>query len=242
MHLPQTGIVRGDDVYFGGLDLGPEGDDLDAATDLGVWVAHGGAPPELVREGEGAGLAVYTEIERSPDGATVGVWRCGESCSTILLRPGDDPVEIAKPGLIALTNDVALLIGDFSEVVAYRTDDGTELWRATTVGYYDDRYATSDGERIVLTSVEPAPGGGSTDQLRVEVLDAATGEVRTTVLVSTAEMLLWPSASLSTDRYLALLEAVTPGPDDPRKTVHVVDLEAGVLLDDELNLGPVPET
>jgi hypothetical protein len=45
--------------------------------------------------------------------------------------------------------------------------------------------------------------------------------------------------SLSTDRYVALLENVLPNPDDGPNEVHVVDLDAGLLLDVELLLGNV---
>ena len=240
MQVPQTGIVRGDDVYFAGIDLGADVTNLDLATDRGVWVAHGDEPPAPVLPGR-KGVAVYTAIERSPDGRTVGIWRCGEVCATILIGPGGDVVELPKPGLIALTNEVALLIGAFRDVTAYAVDDGTELWRSETEGIYYGRFATSDGERIVLSSIEPAgDGGSSTGQLRIELLDARTGAIERTVLVSTEKAPLTVMPTMSTDRYVALLGSVLPNPDDGPHAVQVVDLEAGVLLDVALLLGEVP--
>ena len=77
MQVPQTGIVRGEDVYFGGIDLG-EGGNLDEAADRGVWVAHGDAAPEPVLPAE-PGVAIYTAIERSPDGRTLVSGGAGRS-------------------------------------------------------------------------------------------------------------------------------------------------------------------
>jgi hypothetical protein len=241
MQIPQAAIVRHDDVYFAGVDLAEDSTDFGTAMDRGVWVARGGTPPELVLEGT-AGLAVYEAIERSPDGKTLGIWRCGEICSTILIGPGGDVVEVPKPGLIALTNDVALLIGAFSDVTAYAVDDGEELWRAETKGAYYGRYATTDGGRIVLGSVGPPDegGGGSTDELRIELLDAETGKPQRVVRLSTAEALSWLQPSLSTNRYVALLADVLPSTDRPEHRVRVVDLDEGRLLGVELFLGGLP--
>ena len=240
MEIPQTGIVRGDDVYFGGIDVGEDATDLDLAKDRGVWVAHGDAPPAPVLVAR-KGAAVYTAIERSPDGRTVGIRRCGKTCATILVGPDGDVVEVPRPGLIALTNDVALVIGAFRDVTAYAIDDGAELWRAETEGIYYGRYPTTDGERIVLSSIEPAgDGGSSTGQLRIELLDARTGAVERTVLVSTETTLLTVVPSLSTDRYVALLDSVLPNADNGPHAIQVVDLDAGSLLDVELLLGDVP--
>ena len=187
------------------------------------------------------GVAVYTAIERSPDGRTVGIWRCGDVCSTILIGPGGRSVEVPKPGLIALTNEVALLIGAYSDVTAHATDDGAELWRAETDGVYYGRYATDDGGRIVLSAIEADDDGGSTDQLRIERLNAETGAVERTVLVSQEDTPLWLERSLSTDRYVAILETVLPNIEEGPHRVQVVDLEAGLLLDVELFLGAVPD-
>ena len=240
MQIPQTGIVRGDDVYFAGIDLGEDGTNLDLAADRGAWVAHGDEPPVPVLKA-GKGVAIYTAIDRSPDGRTVGIWRCGKVCSTSLVGPDGDVLEIPRPGLIALTNDVALVIGAYRDVTAYATTDGAELWRAETEGIYYGRYATSDGDRIVLSAIEdPGEGGNSTDQLRIELLDARTGAVERTILVSTATSVLSVMPTLSTDRYVALLDSVLPNADEGPHAVQVVDLEAGVLLDVELPLGDVP--
>ncbi len=238
MQIPQTGIVRGNDVYFGGVDLGEDGD-FDSALDRGVWVAHGDAPPEPVLIAE-EGVAIYSAIDRSPDGRTVGIWRCGEVCATILVGPDGRTVNVPEPGLIALTNEVALLIGEFSDVTAHGIDDGAELWHLESAGTYYGRYATSDGERIVLSAIEPDAEGGSTDQLRIELLDGLTGAVERTVLVSTRERLFWVAPALSTDRYVAILDAILPNTEEGPHRVRVVDLAAGRLLDTELVLGNVP--
>jgi hypothetical protein len=239
MQLPQTGIVRGDDVYFGGIDLGEDGSNLDLAVDRGVWIARGDAPPAPVLAAEES-LAVYTAIERSPDGRTVGVWRCGEICATILVGPDGRSVEVPEPGLIALTNEVALLISEFSNVTAYAVDDGAELWGARSAGVYYGRYATADGDRIVLSAVEADPDGGSTDQLRIELLDALTGVVERTVLVSSEASLPWVAPTLSNDRYVALLDTVLPDTERAPHRVRFVDLAAERLLDTELFLGDAP--
>ena len=84
--------------------------DIDAATDRGGWVARGDAPPERIRA-PGAGLAIYHEIERSPDGNIVGFWRCGVACSTTLIRRDGAQIELPNGGLIALSNEMALQIG-----------------------------------------------------------------------------------------------------------------------------------
>ena len=241
MQVPQTGIIRGEDVYFGGIDFGVL-DDPTTATDRGAWVVHGDAPPEPLITAR-QGLAIYHAFERSPDGRTVGISHCGEeACATTLLRQGAAPVEIPKAGLIALTNDVALLIGLFSDVTAYAISDGSELWRAETEGTYYFRYATSDGTRIVMSSIEDAgdDDGRSSDQMRIEVWDALTGTVEQTVLVSTEEHLFTLQPTLSSDRYVALFDGVIPDTDDGSKVVRIVDLEAGALLDVELAFGPVP--
>ena len=241
MHLPQTGIVRGDDVYFGGLDLGPEGDDIDAAVDRGAWVARGDSAPARIQEPSAADVAVYHEFDVSPDGDTVGIWRCGEICSTHLIGPDGRLVDIPKPGLIALTNEVALLIGAFSDVTAHSTEDGRELWRAATDGLYLGRYATSDGRRIVLSSIEPVEGGEpAAEQIRVEVVEAVTGEVVRTVVVPIDGPQRWVEPALSSDRYVAVLDTVIPSPDDGPDVVRVIDLETGELLGVELRLGDVP--
>jgi hypothetical protein len=240
MQVPQVGIVRDEDVYFAGVDLGEGAARFDLAMDRGAWVALGDARPVPLVAAE-EGLAVYTAIERSPDGHSVGIWRCAERCATILIGPDGAVDEVPRPGLIVLTNDVALLIGAFRDVTAYAIDGGAELWRAETEGIYYGRYATADGRRIVLSALEPAgAGGASTDQLRIERLDSLTGVVGPTVLVSTATELLWVAPSLSTDRYVALLDTVLPSTETGPHAVRVVDLELGALLDVELRLGAVP--
>jgi hypothetical protein len=243
MQIPQTAIVRDDDVYFGGVDA-HESDDGLVVTDRGAWVARGDTPPEpIFAASQEPGLYRYDSIELSPDGRTVGISHCGaDACATILMRQGFATVEVPRPGLIALTNDVALLIGQFSDVTAYAVSDGAELWRAETDGIYYERYATTDGARIVISSVEDAgdDDGNSTDQLRVEVVDALTGIVERTVLVPTEHALLWVAPSLSSDRYVALLESVLPNADEGSHAIQVIDLDEGRLLDLELSLGDVP--
>ena len=72
------------------------------------------------------------------------------------------------------------------------------------------------------------------------ISDARTGAVERTILVSTATSVLSVMPTLSTDRYVALLDSVLPNADEGPHAVQVVDLEAGVLLDVELPLGDVP--
>jgi len=242
MQVPQTGIVRGDDVYFGGIDFAAGGDPLDA-WDRGAWVAHGDAPPEPIVAAEEGAVAIYQAFELSPDGRTIGISLSAEGgFATILMRQGSAPVELPKAGLIALTNEVALLIGLFSDVTAFSISDGAELWRAQTDGVYYGRYATTDGARIVVSSIEDAGDndGSSTDQLRIEVMDALSGTVERTVLVSTEHALLTVLPTLSSDRYVALLDGVIPNADEGSKAVQIIDLDAGRLLDLELMLGDIP--
>jgi hypothetical protein len=241
MQLPQIAIVRGDDVYFGGVDAHKDDSGL-VTTDRGAWVARGDAPPEPILSARNE-PAIYQAIERSPDGRTVGVTRCGEeACTTTLIREGAAPIAIPKPGLIALTNEVALMIGRFSDVTAHSALDGSELWRAETKGAYYERYATADGARIVLSSVDDAgdSDGQSTDQLTIEVLDALTGAIEKTVRIPTDSGLVWVAPTLSSDRYVALLQNVLPNADEGSRAVRVVDLDAGRPLDLELLLGDVP--
>jgi hypothetical protein len=95
-----------------------------------------------------------------------------------------------------------------------------------------------------LASPLVAPSGSvkldSTDQLRLEVLDALTGTVDWTVLVSTEHRLLSVQPTLSSDRYVALFDGVLPNADEGSKVVQIVDLDAGQLLDVELAFGEVP--
>jgi hypothetical protein len=242
MQVPQTAIIRGDDVYFGGIDVHEDDTGFPLTTDRGAWVAHADGSPETVVVAI-EGQAIYHALERSPDGRTVGISRCGETdCATILIGPDGHVAEVPKAGLIALTNDVALLIGKFSDVTAYAVDDGAELWRAETEGFYYGRYTTADGQRIVLSTLEDDGDGdpNTQDQLRIELLDAATGAVVRTVLVSTEKAFLWLEPSLSSDRYVAILDTVVPKADEGSRAVQVVDLDAGRLLDVELSLGDVP--
>jgi hypothetical protein len=141
-----------------------------------------------------------------------------------------------------LTNEVALLIGLFSDITAYAISDGAELWRAETDGVYYFRYATTDGARIVISSIEDAGDGdrNTTDQMRLEVLDAFTGTVERTVLVSTEHSLRTVQPTLSSDRYIALFDGVLPHAEEGTKAIQIVDLDAGKLLDVELTLGAVP--
>jgi hypothetical protein len=71
-------------------------------------------------------------------------------------------------------------------------------------------------------------------------MDALTGAVERTVLVSTEDALVWVEASLSSDRYVAILDRVLLNADEEPQVVQVVDLDAGRLLDLELMLGDVP--
>jgi hypothetical protein len=241
MQVPQTGIVRGEDVYFGGIDFAVLDDPM-TAMDRGAWVVHGDAPAEpLIAPAEG--LAIYHAFERSPDGQTIGIsFGTQGRNSTVLIRSGSDRVEIPRAGLIAMTNDVALLIGMFSDVTAFAIADGAELWRAETEGLYYGRYATTDGTRIVISSIENPDKDGdgiSEDQLRIEVLDGLRGTVQRDVpLPGDAYRTVMPT--LSSDRYAALFDGVIPDAAEGSRVVQIVDLETGQLLDVELAFGDVP--
>jgi hypothetical protein len=240
MTVPQTGIIRGDDVYFGGIDLAE--DPLDS-VDRGAWVTRGTRQPELILPPV-AGVAIYNAFEASPDGRTVGITRSAEpGATTYLLRDGTVR-EVPKPLLlITMTNEVVVLIGAFSDITAFSIADVAELWHAETGGLYGARYPTSDGSRIVNSVIEDAgEGGGNTqDQLRIEVLDALTGTAEQTVLIPTEQSpTSWIKPTLSSDRYAALLDTVLPSLVDGPGVVRVVDLEAGELLDLELAFGAVP--
>lgn len=240
MTVPQTGIIRGDDVYFGGIDLAE--DPLDS-VDRGAWVTRGTGQPELILPPV-EGLAIYQAFEVSPDGRTVGITRSAElGATTYLLRDGTAR-EVSKPLLlITMTNEVVVLIGAFSDITAFAIADTAQLWHAETGGLYGARYPTSDGSRLVNSVIEDAgDGDGNTqDQLRIEVLDALTGIAEQTVLIPTEQAPTpWVTPTLSSDRYVVLLDSPLPTLDDGPGTVRVVDLEAGELLDLELTFGAVP--
>ena len=142
MTVPQTGIIRGDDVYFGGIDIAEDPSDSD---DRGAWVVRGAAPPELILPPV-AGLAIYQAFEVSPDGRTVGITRSAELGATTYLLRDATAREVPKQLLlITITNEVAVLIGAFSDITAFAIEDGAELWHAETDGFYGTRYPTSDG-------------------------------------------------------------------------------------------------
>lgn len=240
--IPQTGIVRGEDVYFAGIDADLNALDL-PIVDKGVWVARGDAPPEQILappEPEGT----YHEIQLSPDGRTVGIWRCGmEQCTTILLGPDDAMVEIPLPGLVTLTNEVAVLIEEFATLIGYSTRDGAELWRLQTDGLYFTRYAMSDGSRLVMSTIEDDEDGdgNSQDQYRIEVIEAATGESLQTVRLPYDDERWILAPTLSTDRYAAMLTTILPNAPEGPFAVAIVDLVDGRLLDVELGLGALPD-
>jgi hypothetical protein len=240
MTVPQTGIVRGDDVYFGGVDLDEE--DAFDSIDRGAWVVHGDGPPETLVAPTGS-LAIYQEFHTSPDGSIVGVTRSEEEGAvTYFVEDGATTKLQENLLLITMTNEVAVLIGAFSDITAFDTEDGTELWHAEVEGFYGARYATSDG-RIVNSVVEDAGDGdgNSQDQLRIEVLDARTGVATQTVLIPIETgPSPWITPTLSSDRYAALVNTVLPSVTDGPGTVRIVDLDAGELLDLELEFGEVP--
>jgi hypothetical protein len=240
MTVPQTGIIRGDDVYFGGIDMAA--DPLDS-VDRGAWVTRGTGQPELILPPV-AGLTVYNAFETSPDGRTVGITRSAElGATTYLLRDGMTREVPKQLLLITMTNEAAVLIGAFSDITAFAIADVAELWHAETGGLYGARYPTSDGSRIVNSVIEDAgDGDGNTqDQLRIEVLDALTGIAQQTVLIPTEQSPTpWVTPTLSSDRYVALLDTVLPSLVDGPGIVRVVDLEAGELLELELTFGEAP--
>jgi hypothetical protein len=236
MQVAQTAIVRGDDVYFAGIDVTYDtAGSLESVIDRGAWVARGDAPPEPIYAPELP--VVYSRMQLSPDGHTVGFTRCDEDCATTLVGMQSGTVlEIPKPELIALANDAALVIapnGETNQVIAYALADGAEMWRAVD-GTYFGRYATTDGNRFVLSA------DGTTEPLRVEVFDTDSGAILRTVELPDQPGLRWLEPSLSTDRYAAFLRTVLPDVDEGPHSVIVVDLEAGELLDPELMLGDVP--
>jgi hypothetical protein len=240
MTVPQTGIIRGDNVYFGGIDLAE--DPLDS-VDRGAWVTRGTGQLEVIRP-RVEGLAIYQAFEMSPDGRTVGITRSAEGgATTYILRDGK-VLEVPKELLLmTMTNEVVVLIGAFADITAFAIADVAELWHAETGGLYGARYPTSDGSRIVNSVIEDAgDGDGNTqDQLLIEVLDAITGIPEQTVLIPTEQSptpLVTPT--MSSDRYVALLDTVLPSLVDGPGVVRVVDLEAGELLDLELTFGAVP--
>jgi len=240
--VPQTGIVRGEDVYFGGIDADLDAADL-AIVDRGVWIARGDSPPEQIfepPEPEGT----YHEIHLSPDGRTVGIWRCGVgSCTTILIGPDGAMLEIPQPGLVVLTNEVAVLIEDFTTLIGFSVSGGAELWRLQTAGLYFTRYAMSDGSRMVMSTLEDDGDndGDTQDQYRIEVIEVATGEIQQTVLVPYDEERWILAPTLSTDRYVGLVPTILPDASEGPTAVAIVDLVEGRLLDMELTLGALPE-
>ena len=237
MRIPQSGIVRGDDVYFAGVDVAEGADPL--AEDRGAWVAHGDAEPERLLK-PAIGVAIYHSIDRSPDGRTIGIHRCADACATTFVRADLGPVVVADGGLIALGDSVALLI-DNLEVRALSITDGAELWKPSIKGLLSERFATTEGERFVMATIgPPAGGGGSTDELRIQLLEAGTGKVLSSTFLSMESALVWVEPALSTDRYLALLGVVLANPDDGPDPIRVIDLSTGLLLDVELSFGPVP--
>jgi hypothetical protein len=239
MHVPQTAIVRGDDVYFAGIDVTYDAQgSIDTLIDRGAWVAHGDDAPESIYAPELP--VVYSRMQLSPDEATVGFTRCDDVCATVLVDRGSATVvEVRMPELIALANEVALVIApndETNQVIAFAIADGTELWRAVD-GVYLGRYATTDGQRFVLSASRRVEGRFED---RVEVLQASSGVVERTVRLPESIAPYWLAPSLSTDRYAAVLGAVLPDTDEGPHGVKVVDLEAGELLGLELMLGDVP--
>jgi hypothetical protein len=240
MTVPQTGIIRGDAVYFGGIDIA---EDPLGSDDRGAWVVRGTGQPELILPPV-AGPAIYNAFETSPDGRTVGITRSAElGATTYLLRDGTTREVPKQLLLITMTNDVTVLIGAFSDITAFAIADVAELWHAETGGLYGARYPSSDGTRIVNSVIEDAgEGDGNTqDQLRIEMLDALTGVAEQTVLIPAEQgPTPWVAPTLSSDRYVALLDTVLPSLVEGPGSVRVVDLEAGELLDLELTFGAVP--
>ena len=239
MQVPQTAIVRGDDVYFAGVDITyDEQGYIDTVIDRGAWVARGDAPPESIHAPELP--VVYSQMQLSPDEQTVGFTRCDDVCATVLVgRESGTVVEVAIPELIALANEVALVIApndETNQIIAFAIADGTELWRAVD-GLYLGRYATSDGHRFVLSASERIDGR---TEDRIEVVEANSGVIERTVKLPESSALYWLAPSLSTDQYAAILGTVLPNTDEGPHSVKIVDLKTGELLDLELPLGEVP--
>jgi hypothetical protein len=241
MQVPQTAIVRGDDVYFAGIDVTYDADGaIDALIDRGVWVAHGNCARQSIYAPESP--VVYSRMQLSPDEQTVGFTRCDDVCATVLVGRGSGAVvEVPRPELIVVANDVALVIAPHDEsnqVIAFAIADGTELWRAVD-GLYLGRYATSDGLRFVLSASRRVEGRYED---RIEVFDADSGAIERTVALPESTPPYWLAPSLSTDRYAAFIAMVLPTTDEGPHSVRIVDLEAGEFLDLELPLGEVRAT
>lgn len=240
MEIPQTAIVRGESVYFAGVDIVYDDEGLiESTTDRGVWVVRGDAPPEPIYAPELP--VIYSRLHLSPDEQTVAFTRCDDECTTTIVGPERTVVEVPKPELILLANEVALVIAPHddttNQVIAFAIADGAELWRSDA-GPYWNRYETSDGDSFVLSASERLEG--ISEQLRIDRVDAKTGAIEQSVKLPEEDALLWLAPSLSTDRYAVTLQTILPDPDEGSRSVSVVDLEAGEVLDLELTLGDVP--
>jgi hypothetical protein len=232
-NIPQAAIVRGDEVFFAGVQADPDGDDLDF-EDRGVWVARGEEPPQLVVAE--SGVARYHELHLSPDGRTLGIWACGFECSSVLVDRSGRTLKIDQPGLDALTNQAAVLLASWSGIVAHDVSTGTELWRRESDGTNWGRHALADGRRLIHSVIEDE---GDPDQLRMELIDAATGTVELTVRVPADGPGWYVSPTLSTDRFAVLVPSVLPDAEDAPIGVMVVDLDDGEIVDVDLALGPL---
>jgi hypothetical protein len=238
MQVPQTAIIRGDDVYFAGIDVTYDAQgSIESLIDRGAWVARGDAAPESIYAPESP--VVYSRMQLSPDEQTVGFTRCDDVCATVLVGRGSGAVvEVPMPELIVVANEVALVIAPHdqtNQVIAFAIADGTELWRAVD-GLYLGRYATSDGLRFVLSASRRVEGRYDD---RIEVLDANSGAIERTVALPDSTPPYWLTPSLSTDRYAAVIATVLPDTDEEPHSVRIADLEAGEFLDLELPLGEV---
>jgi hypothetical protein len=240
-NLPQTGIVRGDDVIYAGVQFPPDKDPFDN-EDRGVWIAHGDRSPERIVDP--SDTIVYRTLVRSPDGRTIGAEACGEACRTLLVPDAGEPRVIDRPGLDALTDDTAVFLASWSGIAGVGVDDGVVRWTHDPGdGVNWGRYATADGRRIVhATSLDGEEPGSAGDVFRIEVIDGTSGEVERTIDIPIDEVRWGLAPELSTDRYGVLLSTVLPKAEDAPVPVRVVDLADGETLDIDLELQPIGGT
>jgi len=234
-NLPQAGIVRHDAVFFAGAQVDPGADPLEL-EDRGVWLARGDEAPRRIREPEGA--LRYQELHVSPNGATLGIGLCSDACKTVVLREDQEPLEIPHPGLTALTDTTAIVLTSWSGIAGHGLVDGSRRWTIESQGVVWSTHAMADGRRIVHTSLgdDGDDDGDTTDEFRVEVVDAATGAVTLRIPIPlTAER--WTlSATLSTDRYAVLVPSVLPDAAEAPIALLVIDLTDGSTLAVDLTL------
>lgn len=234
-NVPQAAIVRGDEVFYAGVQADPYSDELEF-EDRGVWLARDGEAPRQVMQPMGA--IRYQELNLSPDGRTLGIWVCGIGCRSILLDRSGRDVQVEAPGLDVLTNDAAILLASWSGIAGYGVDDGAELWQHELDGTNWGRHALADGRRL-LHAVLQSEGGA--DRLVLELIDGTSGTVELSVEIPAEGPSWYVSPTLSTDRFAVLVPGVLPDAGDAPLEIMVLDLSDGRLVETDLRLEPIPE-